>query len=121
MSKVKNLNERLQPLKKVLEAANYDEERLIVSEHRFVHDGLILTISDKYTGQESHVTLSPDEVTDFTDEFFKLIQFTDSPNYWYLKDFANGVFRAKVFKEIKDILLARVNPMFESIKILEVA
>lgn len=116
----KSLEERLLPVKELSESVNYDEDRLQVTDHEFFTEYAVLTISDKFTGKEANIALTPTEIEDFADDFLRLIRFTETPLYWYLKDLANSSFKARMFKEVKDVLLFRVSPLFETVSTWEI-
>lgn len=117
----KTIEERLKPVKVLSESVNYDEDRIQVTQYDYIGDDIVLTLSDKFTGKEAAITLTPDEFEDYGDDFLKLIRFTDTPLFWFIRgDFATGAFKAKIFKEIKDVLLFKVSPLFESLATFEI-
>lgn len=116
----KSLEERLLPVKELSESVNYDEDRLQVTDHEFFTEYTVLTISDKFTGKEANIALTPSEIEDYADDFLRLIRFTETPLFWYLKDLATSSFKARIFKEVKDVLLFRVSPLFETVSTWEI-
>jgi len=117
----KSLEERLLPVKELSKSVNYDEDRLQVTDHEFFTEYAVLTISDKFTGKEANIALTPTEIEDYVDDFLKLIRFTETPLFWYLKDLATSSFKTRIFKEVKDVLLFRVSPLFETVASWEIS
>ena len=111
----KSLEERLIPVKNLSESVNYDEDRLQVTDHEFFTEYAVLTISDKFTGKEVNIAVTPEEIENWADDFLQLIRFTETPLFWYLKDLATSSFKSRIFKEVKDVLLFRVSPLFEQV------
>lgn len=116
-----SIEERLIPVKELSSTVNWDERRINVTDFEVYTDEIRLTLSDDFNGKEAVIYLTAEEFQDYADDFLKLIAFTETPLFWFIKDFATGGFRKRIFKEVKDVLLFRVSPLFDELKAWEIS
>lgn len=115
----KSLEERLIPVKELTNEFGHRWEDYSIAHADFQLDYVSLTIINIHFWKEAHIDLTPEEFTDYADDFLPKNEVVKNTGYTYARAYANLGRAGKILNRVKEAILYMVHPEYEEIEQLE--